>query len=209
MPPTYPPPMQQTSGKAIASLICGIINVFPFFIVAVILGHLSLSDIRKSAGRLKGQGLAIAGLVLGYLGIVFIPVILIIAAIAIPNLLRARIAANESAAVGTVRNLVTSEVAYSTNNPNVGFTCNLEDLASVGMDDPRLRSGQKSGYRFYLRNCQREEGATAVSKFQIIAVPAVSNQTGRRAFCADERGVVMVDDGGSETNCVANGSPLE
>src|SRR5262249_32129647 len=88
-----------TSGKAIGSLVCGIISVFPFCLVAIILGHLSLSEIRKSAGRLKGDGMAIAGLVLGYLGIVAIPIILIVAAIAIPNLLRARQAANEASAV--------------------------------------------------------------------------------------------------------------
>lgn len=53
---------------------------------------------------MKGEGLAIAGLVLGYAWIVSIPVILIIAAIAIPNLLRARMAANESSAVAAPMN---------------------------------------------------------------------------------------------------------
>jgi len=38
----------QTSGKAIASLVCGIINIFPLFIIAVVLGHMSLSEIKKS-----------------------------------------------------------------------------------------------------------------------------------------------------------------
>jgi len=65
--------------------ICGFLFPFLLSIAAIILGHLSLSEIKKSAGRVTGQGLAIAGLVLGYLGIVTIPVILIIAAIAIPN----------------------------------------------------------------------------------------------------------------------------
>jgi Domain of unknown function (DUF4190) len=64
----------------------------PCSIVAVILGHLSLSDIRRSAGRLAGRGVAIAGLVFGYVGLWFVP-ILLIAAIAIPNVLRAKIAA--------------------------------------------------------------------------------------------------------------------
>ncbi|MGC1167958.1 MAG: DUF4190 domain-containing protein, partial [Candidatus Acidiferrales bacterium] len=72
-----------TSGKAIASLICGIFTLFlPASIAAIILGHLSLSEIRKSAGRLGGRGVASAGLVLGYAGIALIPFILIIAAIA-------------------------------------------------------------------------------------------------------------------------------
>jgi hypothetical protein len=80
----------QTSGKAMASLVCGILNVFPLFIVAIILGHMWRSEIRKSAGRLKGDGIALARLILGYMGVVAIPLILIVAAIAIPNLLRAK-----------------------------------------------------------------------------------------------------------------------
>src|ERR1700689_741280 len=50
----------ETSGKAIGSLICGILFfLFPTAIVAIVLGHLSLSDIRKAGGRLKGHGLAV------------------------------------------------------------------------------------------------------------------------------------------------------
>src|SRR5271170_2228068 len=82
LPPGFEPP---TSGKAIGSLISGLFLFFlPSSIVAVVLGHLSLSEIRKSDGRLKGEGLATAGLVLGYLGIALLPFLLIIAAIAIP-----------------------------------------------------------------------------------------------------------------------------
>ena len=68
-------------------------------IPAIILGHISLSRIKKSMGRLKGEGMALTGLILGYISL---PFILIIAAIAIPNLLRAKISANEAAAASTV-----------------------------------------------------------------------------------------------------------
>ena len=92
----------ETSGKAIGSLICGLLFFFfPVAIVAIILGHISLSEIRRAGGRLTGRGLAIGGLVLGYAGVSFIPV-LIIAAIAIPNLLRAKMAANEASAIGSL-----------------------------------------------------------------------------------------------------------
>jgi hypothetical protein len=207
-----PPPFggqPQTSGKAIGSLICGIINIFPLFIAAVILGHLALSDIKKSAGHLKGQGLAIAGLILGYLGVVAIPFILIIAAIAIPNLLRARISANESSAVGSVRNLIAAEVAYNQMNATYGYTCHLSDFRSAGLADQRLLSGEKSGYRFELQNCSQEVEGGPVTKFQIIASPRNYNQSGVRAFCADESGAVRVDSAGSAENCLASGSPLE
>ena len=63
----------ETSGKAIFSVICGILFVIlPLSIVAVIFGYIALSEIRKSPGRLKGRGLAITGIVLGYLGVAFI-----------------------------------------------------------------------------------------------------------------------------------------
>ena len=67
VPETYAGP-QETSGKATASLICGIVAyvILPFLaaIPAIILGHLALSDIKKRAGQLKGSGLAIAGMVM-------------------------------------------------------------------------------------------------------------------------------------------------
>src|SRR5258708_5307450 len=111
----------QTSGKAIVSLICGLFFFFfPISIVAVVFGHLSLSEIRKSAGRLKGDGLAIAGLVLGYAGFAVFP-ILIIAAIVIPNVLRARISANEAWAVSSVRTVISAEGAYATDHPSKDY----------------------------------------------------------------------------------------
>ena len=207
-PPPAPVVAEETSGKAVASLVCGIIGIFPFSLVAVILGHISLSQIGKSAGRLKGRGLAIAGLVLGYLGLVMIPFILIIAAIAIPNLLRAKIAANEAAAVGNVRNIVSAEISYSTLHPQAGFTCDLADLGSAGLIEPSLTSGKRTGYVFALQNCTAEKEGDPASHFQIIATPVTHNQTGARQFCADESGVTKSDN--SETaQCVDHGVPLE
>ena len=199
----------ETSGKAIASLVCGIVNVFPFCVVAVILGHISLSQISKSAGRLKGRGLAIAGMVLGYFGLVAIPFILIIAAIAIPNLLRAKISANEASAAGNVRNLVAAEISYQATNPKAGFTCKLSDLGSAGLINSSLASGQRTGYVFVLQNCGADNEGDPISKFQITASPATPNSTGVRAFCADESAVVWVDDTGSAKNCLKQGAPLQ
>ena len=64
---------------AIASMVCGICSVvfyfffigFPLAIIAVILGHVQLSNIRKKPEEYEGQGMAIAGLVCGYIAIVF------------------------------------------------------------------------------------------------------------------------------------------
>jgi type IV pilus assembly protein PilA len=121
----------ETSGKAIGSLICGIVFFFfPSAIAAIILGHLALGDIRKSGGRLTGGGMATAGLVLGYVGMSVIP-IMIVAAIAIPNLLRARIAANEASAVGSVRTIETAAFSYGVTYSN-GFPPSLESLDGSG-----------------------------------------------------------------------------
>jgi Domain of unknown function (DUF4190) len=75
-PPAPPPPYAgyrttRTSGLAIASMVLGIVWIFWLgSILAVIFGHVALSQIKRSMGALTGRGMAIAGLVLGYLGIV-------------------------------------------------------------------------------------------------------------------------------------------
>ena len=63
-PPVQPAP--QTSGMAIASLVTGLLGISP---VAIILGHIALSQIKKSGGQLTGFGLALAGTILGYVGL--------------------------------------------------------------------------------------------------------------------------------------------
>lgn len=199
----------ETSGKAIASLIFGLfIFAFPFSIVAIILGHLSLSEIPKSAGRGAGEGLATAGLVLGYIGVAgMIPVMLIIAAIAIPNFLRARMAANESSAVAAVRTINTAEIVYSEEHPGSGYTCALSDLGQLISGG--LASGRKNGYAFELMGCMPGDEGGANKKYQVVAYPVSVNQTGARAFCSDESGVIRVDGGGSAENCLQNGAPLQ
>ena len=199
----------ETSVKAIVSLICGLFFFFlPFSIVAIIFGHLSLSDIRRSAGRLKGHGMAVAGLVLGYLGIAAIPIILIVAAIAIPNLLRARIAANEASAASWVRTVNSAETAYAQLHPTAGFTCALSDLAGDQLITRELATGRKNGYVLELSDCTTSvEGGPKV-KFRVIVYPETRNTTGTRAFCSDESMIVKVDANGSPQECVANGSTL-
>ncbi|MBV2207936.1 MAG: DUF4190 domain-containing protein [Thermomonas sp.] len=66
-----PLPVRQTSTLAVVSLVFGILgwNLLPFIgsVVAVITGHMARKEIRQSAGQLEGDGLAVAGLVMGYL----------------------------------------------------------------------------------------------------------------------------------------------
>ncbi|MBZ5694190.1 MAG: DUF4190 domain-containing protein [Acidobacteriia bacterium] len=203
-----------TSGKAIGSLICGLLGFIPFVsIAAIVLGHLSLSEIRKSAGRLTGQGLAIAGLVLGYLGLFYI--VLIVAAIAIPNLLRSRMAANEAAAIGSLRTINIAAIGYSSTYSN-GFPPSLDALGGTGaptcdhaaLIDSVLASGEKSGYVFTYtpqdmlpsvppeaKDCTTP-GANA---FTLNADPVTRGTTGGRGFFVDETGVIRQQVNGTAT----------
>ena len=71
-PPHYTPPAPETSGKAIASLVLGILGPFTCAILGIIaipLGHAALSDIRGRPGVLVGDGLAKAGIILGWINV--------------------------------------------------------------------------------------------------------------------------------------------
>jgi len=206
---TIPAGPQQTSGMAVGSLICGLL---PFFILtpvaAVVLGHISLSQIKRSAGRLKGSGMAIAGLVLGYLSIASVPIVLIIAAIAIPNFLRARISANESSAAASVRTLVAAETTYSTAHSDKGFTCALADLRNDRIIDETLASGSKSGYVFEVLGCKAENPEGPNTQFQVIAYPIKTGGTGTKAFCSDQTNVVRYVPNGSGGDCLDHGANI-
>jgi type IV pilus assembly protein PilA len=204
----------ENSGKAIASLICGLFMwIFPAAAAAIILGHVSLSEIGRSAGKLKGRGMAISGLVLGYAGLFLIPLILIIAAIAIPNLLRAREAANEASAVGSLRTIDIAAIRYSAAYAN-GFPPTLISLDGTRDAAPRcdhaqlidsaLASGQSNGYTFtyvptgtqILRKDAKARGCTipGSSSFEVHADPIARGTTGQRSFFTDQTGVIRVDE---------------
>jgi type IV pilus assembly protein PilA len=201
-----PTPEAQTSGKAVASLICGFFSfAFPAAIVAIVLGHISRSEIRRSNGKLKGNGMALTGLIFGYSFVAVLPV-LIIAAIVIPNLLRSRQAANEASAVGGVRTIWVAEISYASMYPKVGYTCRISDLAGqggsprgAGLIDKVLGAGTKSGYNFTLTGC---------SSSPIRSSWWVPCQTGTQAFCASQDGVIKYERTGSFEDCRAYGNPL-
>ena len=102
----------KTSGMAIASMVCGILGLLLWLpcIPAIILGHLGLSAIKKSAGALTGKGMAITGLVTGYLMIAIIP---IIAAIAIPAFSIIQQSAARVQTVNNARQLVIGMKQYA------------------------------------------------------------------------------------------------
>jgi type IV pilus assembly protein PilA len=152
--------------------------------------------------------------------LIVVAIILIIAAIAIPNLLRARIAANEASAVGSVRTLVTAQISYNTSFPTVGFATPIGSLGgssctggtaptstSACLIDPVLATGTKSGYTF--GTTATAAGSSAIlSTFQIWANPLTMNTTGVRTFCAVTDGVVRYVST-SQDSCAGTEAPLQ
>jgi len=215
----------ETSGKAIGSLICGLLFfIFPVALLAIVLGHLSLSDIRKAAGRITGRGMAIAGLALGYTGVAIIPV-MIIAAIAIPNLIRARLAANEASAVASLRTINVAAIRYEAAYSN-GFPPSMDTLgaAEAGgpatcdrarLIDPALAAGLKTGYAFaYLPRPMVFQARPALSPeaiakgctvsggtgYTVTAYPVTRGSTGMRSFFTDETGIIRYATTGPATS---------
>jgi type II secretory pathway pseudopilin PulG len=190
----------ETSGKAIASLIFGILFILlPASILAVVFGHLSYSEINRSAGRLKGKGMAVAGLILGYFGVALIPLLLIIAAIAIPNLLRSRIAANQASALGCLRTLNTAAITYATTY-NKGYPARISalgpppggaapDADAAGLIDEVLASGTRSGYLFTY-SAEEKDAVGRLNAYTIHADPLTPGTTGQNHYFTDQTGVI-------------------
>ncbi len=151
--------------------------------------------------------------------LIVVAIILIIAAIAIPNLLRARMAANESSAVASVRTINTAEVTYNSTYPTVGFAAALVNLGgalgaactpssttaclvdSVLANDGNPAGNGKSGYKFSTGTGTVAAGINV--GYTVLALPITINHTGIRAFCAEEDGVVRVDPAGACSNTEA------
>jgi type IV pilus assembly protein PilA len=140
--------------------------------------------------------------------LIVVAIILIIAAIAIPNLLRARIAANESSAASIVRTLNTAEVSYVTAYPSTGYSATMVNLGGAPavcgaggtgpvatsaclIDNSLANSGAagKSGYKF------AETGT--IGTYIATATPLAQGSSGVNSFCSAEDAVVHHDPAGS------------
>jgi type IV pilus assembly protein PilA len=138
--------------------------------------------------------------------LIVVAIILIIAAIAIPNLLRARMAANESAAASSVRTLNTAEVSYITAYPQTGYAAAIGNLggtpavcaagasiANACLIDNNLATATaapgKSGYLF---GATAQAGATS---YEAAGWPVTLNSTGTKSFCSIEDAVIRVNPG--------------
>jgi type IV pilus assembly protein PilA len=137
--------------------------------------------------------------------LIVVAIILIIAAIAIPNLMRSRMAANESSAVGSVRTINTAMVTYAASFPDTGYALALTNLggttaacvpgavATVGaaclIDSLLSITQQKSGYTFGAAGAATA-GSVTNNTYTVTAVPLSIGATGNRGFFSDQSGVI-------------------
>lgn len=190
----WPPPgrgyhdadAKKRKGLATASLVLGVISILTltFFLVgaltALILGIVALVRIKNQPALYGGRGLALAGIITSAASFVMAVPLAIIMAIAIPNLLASRQAANEAAAVNSLRAILYAQNTYSATTGNGQFG-ELNQLGSVQLIDGELASGRKYGYYFSVLTF--EDGC------EISAVPQNYGTTGRRSFqasCSEE-----------------------
>ena len=147
--------------------------------------------------------------------LIVVAIILIIAAIAIPNLLRSRIAANEASAVGSIRTINTAEVTYASTYPDCGFAV-LSNLGGsggsatgAGLVDSVLASGVKSGYSFGVTSSGGSGtcggGSLPNTTYTLTGDPQ-NAQTGQRHFFSDQSGVIRYD---TSTNATSASNPLQ
>jgi type IV pilus assembly protein PilA len=136
--------------------------------------------------------------------LIVVAIILIIAAIAIPNLMASRMAANESSAVQESRNITTAQVVYSTQY-NIGYSATLPALGDAGgcgagsvtstnacLIDSVLASGAKSGYVFVYTPAN-PDSATHYQSFTVNANPLNAGHSGRRYFFTDQTAVIRAN----------------
>jgi type IV pilus assembly protein PilA len=143
--------------------------------------------------------------------LIVVAIILIIAAIAIPNLLQARVAANEASAVGSLRTINTAQISYYSSYPTVGFAptlaalggtdCTAPDQTQACLIDNSLASGSKSGYSF------SSTGIATATIAEYFAAGLPNPGSGNRSFCTTDDAVIHFDPTGAaiadHDSCIA------
>lgn len=145
--------------------------------------------------------------------LIVVAIILVIAAIAIPSLVRAKIQANEASAVSSIRAVNTAQVTYAVTYPTEGYADNLAKLgapttgsvnsANAGLLDWVLGCATqpcvKSGYQFAITGVT----GTPVSAYTVTGTPSSPGNSGIRGFCSFQMNPVMYDPTGGTSCTVA------
>ncbi len=196
---SYGAQAKKSQGMATASLVIGVIGVFTFGLLAVgavvglILGVVALKRTSREPSVYGGRGVAIGGIVTNALGVLSIFPLAIVLAIAVPNLLAARRAANEASAISGLREIISAESTYAS-TVGAGSFGTLAELSQSNLLEKKLAGGYRDGYRFKV--VAYEGGCEA------LAMPMTYGQTGVRSFYAScEEGDIRGAD--------KNGGPAE
>jgi hypothetical protein len=221
LPPLAAPPPRK--GLAVASLVLGLLAIPTLglllvgAILSVVLGIAALVKASRHPREYGGQGLAIAGIVAGVVSVVVMPVVIGIgAAIAIPTMLRKRVASNETQTIAQVRNVVAAEHAYLQRAGSYGtLECLIEPAPCIeGYSGPPFLAGDSTslesghGYRFSLIVLDGDDPPPDQTPgFVYIAVPVGQGQTGVRGFCGDASGRVCFTVDGTMTDLRQDGCP--
>jgi len=149
---------------------------------------------------------------------IVVAIILIIAAIAIPNFMRSKMAANESSAVSAMRTITTAQISYNATYPDIGYASALSvlgpgsgsDCTTAGaatstnacLIDNVLQSGTKAGYHFVISGAS----GTPVIVYAVNADPVAPGQSGQRHFYSDATGVIRYN---ASVQALVTDSPLQ
>jgi type II secretory pathway pseudopilin PulG len=191
---------QLKKGLAVASLVVGILSLFTFGILGIgaitgiVLAVVALGKAKRNPYEYGGQGLATAGLVTSILSVVIIVPMGIVAAIAIPNLLASRRAANEGASIATLRKIDAAEQTYQAVHQEFGT---LDELGAADLIDHELASGERFGYRFKIEitpGYTAESGVSYTSAYHAVGIPLTYGSSGLRSFYVDDSGVIRGED---------------
>jgi type IV pilus assembly protein PilA len=159
---------------------------------------------RRQHGRMPGFSLIEL--------LIVVAIILVIAAIAIPNFLRAKISANESSAAGSIRAIATAQISYFNSYPTVGYAASLTDLGGatpctpsqtgaclldIALSSAVPGSSGKAGYQFQTTGI--DNGRTLNTNYVTGATPLTVGITGYRNLCATDIQVIRMQPGAGGT----------
>lgn len=203
------PAQGESKGMAITALVLSLVSLpltcvavgYVTALLALIFGSIAMVKAGKQPGVYGGKGMAIAAAIIGGLTLVTLPVV---AAIAIPSLLRARVSANEAGAIGDIRTVISAQAAYQ--SANAGYYDTLACLQKPEgcipnysgpwfLDAELAGAADKAGYRRTFHPGPAASGPGAESRspsslegYAYTAVPVDQGTSGTRGFCGDASG---------------------
>jgi type IV pilus assembly protein PilA len=148
--------------------------------------------------------------------LIVMAIIAILMLIAIPTVGSLKKKANDLSAIQSVHTIMNAESMYESNFPTNGYACSIAALGgdpksgpptitAAQLIQPDLASGAKSGYIFNITNCTKINlnGTDRITGYMVTAIPQTVGQTGDRAYCGDQSGLIKFDPAGG-SNCSQN-----